>query len=72
MKGFCCRRLRLYSYLKERGFLPQRIQPDPDNPRYHYYYYRRTPEFEKVLHRYFTHDCYTAQKEREACHADGP
>lgn len=69
MQGFCCRRLRLCSYLKERGFLPQSVHPDPDNPKYNLYYYRRTPEFEKALHKYFTQDCYTAQNQMEADHA---
>ena len=62
MKTFKCTRLRLCNYLMDREFFPYRVEPDPGNPRYRIYLFEETPALTAAVVRYFSTDCYTAQK----------
>lgn len=66
---FCCTRLRLYTYLQQRGFMPERIEPSRDDPGYMVYIFEKTPELEAALTQYFVKDCYSA-RQREVQHED--
>lgn len=43
-KYYYCKRLRLLEYLKERGFLPIRTEPDIKNPKYSVWVFENSPE----------------------------
>lgn len=60
MSVFCCTRLRLYTYLQQHGFVPERIEPSRDDPGYMVYIFEKTPELESTLTQYFVKDCYSA------------
>lgn len=69
MGVFCCTRLRLYTYLQQRGFVPERIEPSHNDPGYMVYIFEKTPELEAVLTQYFVKDCYSA-RQREVRHEE--
>lgn len=53
---YVCRRLRLASYLKERGFLPYRTQPDYKNPRFNVFLYNKTDALLEAVEDYYHSD----------------
>ena len=61
MKTFLCNRLRMYTYLVDRGFSPVQVLPDADNPRYRMFLFEETPELTTAVNRYFASDCMTAR-----------
>lgn len=50
---YICKRYRLLSFLKSKGFLPETTLPDRDNPRYNVWLYQNSEELEKALEEYF-------------------
>lgn len=62
MKTFVCTRMRLCNYLMDKGFFPYEIRPDEQNPKYRIYLFNETPALKAAALRYFSVDCYTAQK----------
>lgn len=50
---FTCKRLRLLSYLKEKGFLPYATIPDSSNPRYNVWLFANSPALERAIDSYF-------------------
>lgn len=65
MKHFLCNRLRMYTYLVERGFTPVQVLPDADNPKYRMFLFEETPELTTAVNRYFSTDCRTARLKNE-------
>ena len=65
MKTFLCNRLRMCTYLMDRGFHPAQVLPDADNPRYSVFLFDETPELAAAIQRYFTADCLTARLNNE-------
>ena len=61
MKTFLCKRLRMYTYLVDRGFSPVQVLPDADNPKYRMFLFEETPELTAAVQRYFNEDCMTAK-----------
>ena len=61
MKYYVCERLRLCSYLTERGFSIAKVEPDPKNTKYNIFFFEETPELIAAVVRYFSTDCLTAQ-----------
>lgn len=51
-KTYVCKRARMCSYLVERGFMPYKIKPDNDNPRYNVYLFSASPELYKAVMAY--------------------
>lgn len=48
-KTYVCKRARMCSYLVECGFMPYKIKPDCDNPRYNVYLFTASPELYKAV-----------------------
>lgn len=65
MKQFLCNRLRMYTYLVDRGFSPAQVLPDADNPRYKMFLFDETPELTAAVMQYFSTDCLTARMNNE-------
>lgn len=61
MSQFLCKRLRLCTYLMDRGFHPAQVLPDEINPKYSVFLFEETPELLASVHRYYTKDCLTAR-----------
>ena len=53
MEYYTCRRLRLLSYLRAKGFIPYATLPDITNPKYLVWRFYNTPELQDVLAEYF-------------------
>lgn len=43
-KYYICKRLRLLEFLKDKGFLPLRTEPDIKNPKYSVWIFENSPE----------------------------
>lgn len=56
MKTHVVKRLRLLTYLKSRGYLPYRVQPDINNPAYNVWLYWETPELLNAIEDYYHSD----------------
>lgn len=65
MTQFLCNRLRMCTYLMDRGFHPAQVLPDANNPRYSVFLFDETPELTAAVQRYFTADCLTARLNNE-------
>ena len=65
MEDFLCTRLRMYTYLTEKGFTPKEVLPDANNPSYQSFVFDRTPELAAAVVRYYTTDCYSARLRQE-------
>ena len=50
---FSCKRLRLLSYLLDKGFEPVSEIPDPNNYKYKWWLFYNTKELEEALDEYF-------------------
>lgn len=50
---YICRRIRLCSYLLERGFNYIKVEPDIRNPRYNVWLFNRTPELLEEVENYY-------------------
>lgn len=53
-KTYVCKRPRMCSYLREKGFEPYKITPDQDNPIYDVYLFTATPELYRAVMDYVT------------------
>lgn len=51
-RTYVCKRARMCSYLVERGFMPYKIKPDCDNPKYDVYLFTATPELHRAVMAY--------------------
>lgn len=47
-----CKRLRICDHLIKRGFTPFEVVPDKENPRFHVYRFRQTPELVAAVEEY--------------------
>lgn len=65
MNQFLCNRLRLCTYLMDRGFHPAQVLPDANNPRFSVFLFDETPELAATVEQYFTSDCLTARLNKE-------
>ena len=50
---YLCKRYRLLSFLRAKGFLPVATLPDKDNPRYNVWLFDNNAELETALEEYF-------------------
>lgn len=50
---YACKRLRTLEYLQKNGFKPFATVPDPSNPKYNWWLFENSPEFEKCITAYF-------------------
>lgn len=50
---YICKRYRLLSFLKSKGFLPETTLPDRDNPKFNVWIFNNSEELEAVLEEYF-------------------
>ena len=50
---YTVKRMRLLQYLRAQGFEPYETVPDPTNPKYSWWLFENTPEFEKCVENYF-------------------
>lgn len=53
MKTYVCKRLRLYTFLKGKGFNPIATIPDRDNQKYFVWIFENDELFGKALDEYF-------------------
>lgn len=51
-KTYVCKRSRMCSYLMERGYVPYKIAPDRDNPKYNVYLFSATPGLHSAVMEY--------------------
>ena len=51
-KYYVCKRMRLLEYLKDRGFLPVRTEPDIHKPKYNVWIYENSPELADAIENY--------------------
>jgi hypothetical protein len=51
---YTCKRLRLLTFLKERGFNDWTTIPDFNNPKYNMWVTKNSPELEAALEEYFS------------------
>lgn len=65
MTQFLCNRLRLCTYLMDRGFYPAQVLPDANNPRFSVFLFDETPELTSAVNKYFNEDCLTARMNNE-------
>ena len=54
MKTYVCKRLRLYNYLSDHGFVFYRACRDKFNPKYTVWLYTWSEELEKAVSEYYT------------------
>lgn len=52
-KVYSCKRYKLYSYLRDKGFEPYSVQVEQRNPKYINWMFRNTPELEDAIDAYF-------------------
>lgn len=50
---YICKRLRMLSYLRERGFEAIGTMPDIENPNYNVWIFDNSPELEQAIDGYF-------------------
>lgn len=50
---YACKRLRLLSFLKERGFMPYETVPDVNNPKFNVWLFHNSPELREAVEEYF-------------------
>lgn len=53
MKTYVCKRLRLYTFLTGKGFIPINSMPDRENPKYIVWLFEKNEKFGKALDEYF-------------------
>lgn len=53
MKTYVCKRLRLYTFLRAKGFNPIATIPDRDNQKYFVWIFENDELFGKALDEYF-------------------
>ena len=50
---YTCKRLRMLSWLKNRGFMPYEVIPDVNNPKFNCWLFKNTPELQQAVTEYF-------------------
>jgi hypothetical protein len=50
---YTCKRLRLLTFLKDRGFTPFATIPEPTNIKFNWWLFDNTPELQSCLNEYF-------------------
>ena len=52
---YAVKRMRLLNFLcNQKKMYPEYRTPDPNNPRYSWYYYKNTPELESAIEEWFS------------------
>lgn len=54
MEYYTCKRIRLLSYLRAKGFIPYETIPDLQNPKYYNWKFHNTPELQEAIEEYFS------------------
>ena len=54
MKTYVCKRLRLYTYLKGKGFSPIATIPDRENEKFFVWIFENDSKFGDALNEYFS------------------
>lgn len=54
MKAYVCRRLRLFTYLTEKGFFPYQMRADKHNSKFNVWLFIDTPELREVIEEYYS------------------
>lgn len=60
---YVCKRLRMLSYLYEKGFRSTAVMPDFDNPKYNVWVFDNNAELEQAVDEYFAEK----KRKREVC-----
>ncbi len=50
---YFCKRLRMLEWLRNRGYMPFKVMPDANNPKYNVFLFENTPELERDIELYF-------------------
>ena len=50
---YTCKRLRLLTFLKDKGFTPIATIPEPTNIKFNWWLFDNTPELQSCLNEYF-------------------
>lgn len=61
---YVCKRYRLLSFLKAKGFLPSMTLPDRDNPKFNIWIFDNSPELEAAIDEYIAQNI--ARQEAQA------
>lgn len=52
LSTYVCKRARMCSFLRERGFEPYKVTPDRDNPMYDVFLFTASPELYQAVMEY--------------------
>ena len=52
LRTYVCKRARMCSFLRERGFAPYKVTPDRDNPMYDVFLFTASPELYQAVMEY--------------------
>jgi hypothetical protein len=52
-KEYCCKRWRMYTWLRERGFYPIKTIPDVQRSDFNNWVFENSPELENAIYEYF-------------------
>lgn len=50
---YVCKRYRMLTYLRDKGFIPEVTLPDMKNPKLYVWKFKITPELEETINDYF-------------------
>lgn len=63
---FVCLKLRLCTYLLEKGFMYEKTEPNRNNPKFTVWLFKISPELRKAVNEYYAElDAYLAGKETQ-------
>lgn len=66
---FVCLKLRLCTYLLEKGFMYERTEPHRDNPKFTVWLFKMSPELRKAVNEYYAE--LAAYLERKGAQTNG-
>jgi hypothetical protein len=53
-KNFVCKRIRLYTYLKEQGFKESKVRPDRNNPHYVVWIFENNERLQQAIGKFYS------------------
>ena len=59
---YLCKRYRLLSFLRAKGFYPELVLPDKDNPRYNVWIFNNSEELEAAVAEFLS-NCRSRQEQ---------